>query len=145
MFNGSNYSRCSSPFQYCEGVCYSSLVNTLSSQKVDAPDTIFVAVNNEALARTIINNLKQLNLSSECSQDIISFICLYLFGLYEDEQIIQSTMNQCEDIQFKTCSKEWTSITTTGLQLPNCVELPEDQYISCQNTSKGCTCLFEEI
>lgn len=121
---------------YVKGICHSSLVNSLSAQncEVNRSHALLVAANNEAMARTKIANLHQLNISLECSDKLTAFLCFSLFGLCGDnKELVQPIMKQCEDTKYRTCSEEWKLAITSGLDLPDCTELPMDQNISCQN------------
>ena len=141
-----NTSGCALPIQYSEGLCFASLRDTLTSQNCQATNTdaVLVAATNEAITTTVIvSYLNQLNPSPECSQNILQFLCLYLFGLCGDGgEVIQPTIDQCEDLQFRTCATEWTLAVAFGIDLPDCKLLPMEQNISCLSSkeeSRECT------
>ena len=139
--NNSGYSL---PLQYNGGICFAPLKDILSSQNCQVNDTgvVLVSSNNEAIARTVIRYVNQLNPSPECSQNMVSFVCLYFFGLCgEEEDLIQPTMDECEDIQFKTCSREWELAIASGFDLPDCKMLPMEQNISCPSSKESKECM----
>lgn len=89
---------------------------------------------NEIIIENFLSRLNEANPSPQCSQSILPFICLYYIGLCGGNGgLVQPTVSQCEDIQYRTCIREWEQLSTaSGIILPDCEDFPDEQNISCQ-------------
>ncbi len=130
---------CSSPYVYHHnGVCFSQLKDVLDSYncQLTQENATLIARNSEPMAKFLLNSLNMLTPSDDCRASILPFYCLYLFGLCDDAgEMIQPTRDQCEEIQFTTCSREWSLAEQFGFSLPVCGSLPSGQNISCPSKS----------
>ncbi len=138
---------CSSPTSYHNnGVCFLPLLETYRAYNCDISDSkiLQTARNSEPMAKFLLNSFSMLTPSDDCRASILPFYCLYLFGLCGDAgEMIQPTRGQCEEIQFTTCSREWSLAEQFRFSLPVCGSLPSHQNITCPSNNmrpSGKTC-----
>ena len=81
--------------------------------------------NDESTASQILLGLNIINLSPECRELVVPFLCLYLFGLCDTSgSFIQPTIGQCEEIRDVVCRTEWATALRFGIDLPDCGIFP---------------------
>ena len=77
----------------------------------------------------------------QCSSEVKSFLCLYLFGLCDKTTGVsyQPSVSQCRNLRDDVCMEEWRTATDFGLSLPDCdVEFSEESYVLCvHNASRS--------
>ena len=125
------------------GVCQTELTDTLLSLNCDTGETPLVLRDAEASATPpsqLLPLLQFLNPSPACSEAVVPFLCVFLFGLCDSSGVsIQPTSTQCEHIRDVLCPDEWTQ--AAGLtELPDCSIFPAEQdfcLISSGRTASG--------
>ena len=112
---------------------YLNILNSSSCALNQTP--ILVPDRNEVIVRPVIDILYRVNPSPECFQEMLPFICLYWFGLCGDEDLVLPTTSQCEDIQDRTCDREWKQMAATGVLLPDCDDFNEENNVVCPSNN----------
>ena len=82
----------------------------------------------ESNTMRLVNSLPFLNPSRECIEDIVPFLCLYIFSLCDSNNTLHTILRQdCLDIRDDVCAREWSQAVAflgDGV-LPVCEDLPD--------------------
>lgn len=125
-------SQCEFPRLYSNGICLEAFSSILNSSDFQEP--VLVSELNEAAVADAIEMLHETNSSLLCSQNMLPFLCLHFVGLCDgNRKLVLPTVGPCELIQNETCIREWTLISSLGIDIPDCEDLPAEQYISYQS------------
>ena len=85
----------------------------------DTGDPIFVLNDASDEAKKLYNSLDYLNAYEDCDYEIISLLCLHLFGLCSNSgDLIHPTSSHCKDIRDSLCPIEWAKVLHLGINLP---------------------------
>ncbi len=84
--------------------------------------------------------------SAECEGDLLSYVCLSLFGVCTDSsEVVRPSSGQCERLRTEVCASEWERAEEDARTLP-----PEaaDQLFQCATLANlsnyfVCDCKFE--
>ncbi len=112
---------------------YLNILNSSSCALNQTP--ILVPDRNEVIVRSVIDMLYRVNPSPECLQEMLPFVCLNWLGLCGDEDLVLPTTSQCEDIQDRTCDREWKQMAATGVLLPDCDDFNEENNVVCPSNN----------
>ena len=124
-----NNSICSTAHQYNTGdVCKEQLHNALKSSNCleeGRNETLFVLTNATEQANVLTNYSHWQDNSSYCKKELLSLVCLDLFGLCSSSSVlIQTNRSYCWELEDSLCRTEWEEARRLGLQLPECDSLP---------------------
>ena len=90
----------------------------------------------ETMAAQFLPLLNLLNPSPACSEAVVPFLCVFLFGLCDSSGVsIQPTSTQCELIRDTLCPDDWR-LAAEFEQLPDCASFPAQQ-VSCTSARKS--------
>ncbi len=110
----------------------------------DSGGTPLVLRDEESTARQLTAGFSFLNPSPECEEEVVPFLCLFLFGLCDSSGVsLQPTSGQCEHLRDGVCSTEWSTALSIGVDLPDCNSFPAEQA-SCPDQSgsgSGVNCM----
>ena len=83
----------------------------------------------ETRASQLLPLLNFLNPSAACSEAVVPFLCVFLFGLCDSSGVsIQPTSTQCEQIRDVLCPDEWMVASQfDDVELPDCNSFPAEQ------------------
>ncbi len=118
---------------YKEGECFQVLKDYLSLCSSENQEVFIASSDNETAIHNAISLLKQNNSSDMCRVEILSLLCLHLFGLCVDDNttLIQPTIRQCEHVRSRVCLDDWKIVSAAGINLPQCDNLSNNSNASC--------------
>ena len=127
---------CSQVSEYSGEVCGDELISlqmcfsdvTSPPPALNIPSSIDQQTG-ESTAISLVNGLPLLNPSQKCTEDIMPFLCLYIFSLCDSSNTLHTILRQdCLDIRDDVCAREWSQAIAFlgGGVLPVCEDLPDD-------------------
>ena len=109
------------------GECRAHLTNTLLSLNCDPGETPLVLRDEEDTASQLLPLLNLLRPSAACTEAVVPFLCVFLFGLCDSSGVsIQPTSVQCEQIRDVLCPDQWRQAALV-VDLPECSSFPAEQ------------------
>ena len=106
------------------GECRAHLTNTLLSLNCDPGETPLVLRDEEDTASQLLPLLNFLRPSAACTEAVVPFLCVFLFGLCDSSGVsIQPTSVQCEQIRDLLCPDQWRKAALV-VDLPDCSSFP---------------------
>ena len=110
------------------GVCRAHLTNTLLSLNCDPGETPLVLRDEENTASQLLPLLNLLRPSAACTEAVVPFLCVFLFGLCDSSGVsIQPTSVQCEQIRDVLCPDQWRQAALV-VDLPDCSSFPAEEH-----------------
>ena len=134
MENGTSVSNrnCSQVSEYSGEVCRDELVSLqMCFSGVTSPLNIPSSIDQQTRENdtmSLVNGLSFLNLSQQCSEAIMPFLCLSIFSLCDSSNTLHTILRQdCLDIRDGVCDSLWSQAVGflgDGV-LPVCEDLPD--------------------
>ena len=123
---------CTQVSEYSGEVCRDELMSLqMCFSGVTSPLNIPSSIDQqggESGATTLVNGLSFLNPSQQCSEAIIPFLCLSIFGFCDSNNTLHTILRQdCLDIRDDVCDSVWSQAIAflgDGV-LPVCEDLPD--------------------
>ena len=120
---------CDSAFLYSGNICREELLSQRENCFLDPQPSDILVLKNISIPAIE-------EISPECKEVSMSFLCHYLSGGICDENGTHflPTKETCFEISNGTC---YMAFEQAGLSRPNCSILPEEELSSCSNVSSG--------
>ena len=117
-----------------DNACFDALNRALLNYcPLDNGNNIEILKDEEIKVIQLQQGLQLIEASKSCTEEVIPFLCQYLYGLCSDSgHLIQPSSTQCETLQNSICQREWEVALQFGLELPNCNNL--SSQVSCSST-----------
>ena len=123
---------CTQVSEYSGEVCRDELMSLqMCFSGVTSPLNIPSSIDQQTVesdATRLVNGLSFLNPSQQCSEAIMPFLCLSIFGLCDSSNTLHTVLRQeCLDIRDDICTREWSQAIAflgDGV-LPVCEDLPD--------------------
>ena len=124
------------PKKYSGTVCLAELQQWHYCGENSGPDVLIPSDRDldivEREAQQFIIYFQLMNPSKGCLRAFRSFICLYLFGLCDDNgHVVQPSYNDCLHLTTDTCAKEAQELTRLlgPENLPQCADFSHDRIL----------------
>ena len=134
--NSNNNKTFCTPKEYTGSVCLSELQQWphCSKSGVFIPSDIDQETQ-EREAQQLLTALQLLNPSESCMMAFRPFLCLYLFGLCEENgNVVQPSYEDCVVLKDVICAEEIKTATALlgSDQLPDCFNFPQNETLCCK-------------
>ena len=91
----------------------------------------------ENTASQLLPLLNLLRPSAACTEAVVPFLCVFLFGLCDSSGVsIQPTSVQCEQIRDVLCPDQWRQAALV-VDLPDCSSFPVEQHSCLVGSASG--------